>query len=113
MKNVKEKVGGFLNSTKTKIGLASTAVAMAMANPYGLLASNDKASGIVKGIAGTVIMIFPLVGIFFVIAGVFKLVLAYRNDQPESQTAAAKDIVIGAVLIGFSIIWDVVSGLIF
>lgn len=73
---------------------------------------ND-AKSMVNKIAEIVVDIFPLVGIFFVISGVFKLIMAYRNDQPEGQAAAAKDIVIGVVFIVFrAFAWPAVSGVI-
>lgn len=72
--------------------------------------TKDSASTMVTDIASVVVDIFPLIGIFFVISGVFKLVMAYRNDQPEAQTAAAKDIVIGVVFILFRVfIWEAVK----
>ncbi len=45
--------------------------------------------------------IFPLVGGVLALLGVFKLVMAIRNDQPEAQASAARDIVIGAVMVAF------------
>lgn len=72
--------------------------------------TKDSAGSMVTNIAEVVVDIFPLIGIFFVISGVFKLVMAYRNDQPEAQTAAAKDIVIGVVFILFKVfIWEAVK----
>jgi len=71
---------------------------------------NVDAKNTIGTIIDTVVKIFPFVGFFFAVSGVFKLVMAYRNDQPESQSAAAKDIVIGVVLIVFaSFIWEPIS----
>lgn len=62
---------------------------------------------IVTNILSIVVNIFPFVGGFFVVAGVFKLIMAYRNDQPEAQAGAARDIVIGAVFIVFRVFaWE-------
>ena len=70
----------------------------------------DSPKTLVLTIIGTIVKIFPFVGAFFVVSGVFKLVMAYRNDQPEAQSAAAKDIVIGAVFIVFALfIWSPIN----
>lgn len=71
------------------------------------------ATNLVLTIVNTVVGLFPLIGVFFVVSGVFKLILAYRSDNPEGQTAAAKDIVIGAVFIVFTIVWNPISNAIF
>lgn len=75
---------------------------------------SSETGNVVQAAVNVVVKIFPFIGAFFVIAGVFKLVMAYRNNQPEDQTTAAKDIVIGAVLIVFkAFVWDNISGTIF
>lgn len=74
-------------------------------------AGNDPES-IVDGILGVVVNIFPFIGAFFIVAGVFKLIMAYRNDNPEGQTGAAKDIVIGAVFVAFRVfVWNAIKDL--
>jgi hypothetical protein len=65
-------------------------------------AQNDPKT-VVIAVVDVIVKIFPFVGIFFVIAGIFKLIMAYRNDQPEAQAGAARDIVIGAVFIAFTV----------
>ena len=73
-------------------------------------AGTTEAKNKVTAIAEIVVDIFPLIGIFFIIAGGFKLFMAYRNDQPEAQTSAAKDVVIGAVLVAFRVFaWPVIK----
>ena len=52
----------------------------------------DKALDIVEKIIQPILI---AVGVLMVIAGGVKLVLAYRNDQPEQQSGAARDIIIG------------------
>lgn len=106
----------FTKMTAMKLAL-SMALISAMTSPLTVSAaglaeknSSSDAGSIVATIAGVIVNIFPLVGVFFVISGVFKLVMAYRNDQPEAQTAAAKDIVIGAVFIVFrAFIWNSIA----
>ena len=62
-------------------------------------------------IADLVVGIFPLIGVFLILVGGFKIFMAYRNNQPEEQTSAAKDIVIGAVLIVFrAFVWTAIKG---
>lgn len=92
-------------------------IATKMENKVGMAVASSVAAGIlpvtasataeaktkVTDIAGIVVDIFPLIGVFFIIAGGFKLIMAYRNDQPEAQTSAAKDIVIGVVLVVFRV----------
>ena len=89
--------------------------AMLMQSSFAKATSGSgEADNVVKAAVDMVVNIFPLVGAFFVVAGVFKLVMAYRNNQPEDQTTAAKDIVIGAVLIVFrAFAWTPISNVIF
>lgn len=108
---ITEKMKFQLGNMKTKALALASVVALTMPQ---IAQAAGTPGEIVKGACEVVVDIFPFIGAFFVIAGVFKLILAYRNDQPESQTAAAKDIVIGAVFIAFKIfVWTSISGLIF
>lgn len=97
---------------KSAVGLALTyamsnmSLAVAHAED-GALGSKETSRNLVQSSLEAIINIFPWVGAFFVVAGGFKLVMAYRNDQPEAQTSAAKDIVIGAVFLAFKLLfWD-------
>lgn len=106
-------VGG---KVKEKAGLFATGIAVEAMMIQQSLAVNttDNTNNIVKAAVDIVVNIFPLVGAFFIVAGVFKLIMAYRNNQPEDQSTAAKDIVIGAVLVAFRVFaWNTISGLIF
>lgn len=90
--------------TRTELAVAGVAASMMTSNVYAgsISGSGDGgASEKIAGIVDIVVKIFPWIGAFFIIAGVLKLFLAYRNDQPEAQTGAAKDIVIGVVLVVF------------
>lgn len=118
-----KKVRECLETMKMKMGMAKLQLEMLVASAMiGLTQSKalansggqDKVGQIVKGAIDVVVNIFPFIGGFFIVAGVFKLILAYRNDQPEAQAGAAKDIVIGAVFVVFKVFaWDALSGLIF
>lgn len=75
---------------------------------------NLSAGEIVKTIIDNILLkLFPLVGVFFILSGIFKLILAYRSDNPEGQTAAAKDIAIGAALCVIALLWLPIGNLIF
>lgn len=105
--SVKRKATALFISASTVLQLSAVSV---LADEGG---GGKDAGGIVAGIAEIVVDIFPLIGIFFVIAGAFKLIMAYRNNQPEDQTSAAKDIVIGAVFIVFRLfVWTTLKPLI-
>ena len=80
---------------------------MKMAMADGPIASEADGKNLVKDIIGKIINILGWVGAFFIISGAFKLVMAYRSDNPDAQTPAAKDIVIGVVLVLFNVLfWD-------
>lgn len=108
--NLMTKVKNNLMYAKTRTELAVAGVAASMMT-NGVYASNEGKDKIID-IADLIVDIFPWIGVFFVIAGALKLFLAYRNDQPEAQTGAAKDIVIGVVLIIFrAFAWPTIQGL--
>lgn len=96
---------------KSAVGLALTYamsnIYLATAHAGNTLTAKDNSKNLVQKSLEAIIDIFPWIGAFFVVAGGFKLVMAYRNDQPEAQTSAAKDIVIGAVFLAFKFLfWD-------
>ena len=93
-----------LDVAKAKIGIV-TAMALTGTPTMVQASSSSSAQGFVFKIADKLTSVFGLIGVFFILSGMFKLVMAYRNDQPEAQAAAAKDIVIGAVLALFKILF--------
>lgn len=101
---MKEKTNQLMQKmhlAKAKLGiLAATAMTAAPTMVHAGATKGD-ATNIIFKIVDAVVGIFPFIGIFFIVSGVFKLVMAYRNDQPEAQAGAAKDIVIGVVFIAF------------
>lgn len=108
-----EKITNKLARCKAELVGATTSamVAMPMIAQAGWGDGNADAGSLIGSIAEIVVNIFPFIGIFFVIAGVFKLIMAYRNDQPEGQSAAAKDIVIGVVFLAFRLfVWNALKG---
>lgn len=116
MKKLMKKAGILLANTKFKAScyalVAANAVSIVQAQAF----SGDRSTGdsIVKTAIDAIVGLFPWVGAFFVVSGAFKLVMAYRGENPEAQTGAAKDIVIGAVLIIFkAFIWESLAAIIF
>lgn len=110
IKSFGTKTKEFAQKLSLTTSLCMTILATAGANTY---AAGDPAS-IVKACVDVVVSIFPYIGVFFVVAGIFKLILAYRNDQPEAQAGAAKDIVIGAVFLVFgTFVWDKIANVVF
>lgn len=73
-------------------------------------AENDPMTAI-KNILDIIMQkLFPAIGIVLALVGAFKLFMAFRNDQPDAYSGAAKDIVIGVVLSTFAgIVWPVIS----
>ena len=108
-----EKVKKFLSNAKFKAECLATSCALGIASSdIPVLADGESTGGgspqtVVLAAVDAVVKMFPFIGAFFIVAGVFKLILAYRNDQPEAQAGAAKDIVIGAVFLVFKgFIWS-------
>lgn len=120
-----KSLGTNLKNLGVKVQYLATSLALAMATTkVPVFASGnetsigkglgDDPSTLVKEVINIVVKMFPYVGAFFIVAGLFKLFLAYRNDQPEAQAGAAKDIVIGAVFVVFAVFaWDPISNLLF
>ncbi len=104
---MKEKLKTVSEKAIQKAKLLSCYVTMglvaATVSPMAVSAEVKDPGTVVKAVLGVIVKIFPFVGGFFVLAGVFKLIMAYRNDQPEAQAGAARDIVIGAVFLAFAI----------
>lgn len=73
----------------------------------------DQALNLMINLLGQIIGLFPAIGIVIAAIGAFKLFMAFRNDQPDAYSGAAKDIVIGIVLIIFdTFIWPTIQGLV-
>lgn len=116
MNEFKTKALSKVDSVKKKASLAAftTGVALeATGIPVFAAGGSTDANGSVLELADMLINIFPLIGVFFVIAGAFKLFMAYRGNNPEDQSGAAKDIVIGAVFIAFRVFaWPAIKSVI-
>ena len=107
---VKTKAADLWLRAKTLVTAAMLGMAAA---PQAVSAASDPGE-LVKAVIDVVVKIFPFIGAFFIVSGVFKLILAYRNDQPEAQAGAAKDIVVGAVFVVFAVfVWDPIKSYVF
>ena len=105
-----------MKALEAKYAIGGTMIAAMAGAPLtahasgGNVGTSTSAGSLVNKLADIIVGIFPLIGVFFVISGAVKMFLAYRNDQPEAQAAAAKDIVIGAVFIAFRVfVWNQLS----
>lgn len=114
---IKEKIVTDLQKIKTEIKAVSlTLVSAYYAMPMKVYANNAGATGgaggttpksVIISIMDTLIDVFPAIGVVLVAIGAYKLFMAFRNDQPDAYSGAAKDIVIGVVLLIFKVfIWD-------
>lgn len=74
---------------------------------------NDKLNTktMIGGIIGFVIEVAKWMGLVVVAAGIFMFVFAYKDDNAESQSRAARFAVVGALLIGLESILEL-TGLI-
>lgn len=106
---MKEKIAKRLETVKLLLmqaeyeAFAFIAGGCSLSTAYG----TGEAPGIIVSIIDQIITLFPAVGVVIALVGAFKLFMAFRNDQPDSYSNAVKDIVIGALLIGFEkLIWS-------
>ena len=106
-----KKFTNFTKKTFGKIALKISAVTTLIPASITSAKCASDPGGAVTAVANVIVDIFPYIGTFFILSGVFKLIQAYRTDQPENQASAAKDIVIGAVFLAFKIfVWNKISG---
>ena len=105
MKEKTSKLMQKMHLAKAKLGILAATAMTATPTMVHAGATKGQATKLIFTIVDKVVGIFPFIGIFFVVAGGFKLIMAYRNDQPEAQAGAAKDIVIGVVFIAFRVLF--------
>lgn len=93
------------NTVKTKIQLMLL-TAVTTLTPVSVFAGTGSTSpeATVEVVLDYVTLVFPLIGIPLVLVGAFKLFMAYRNNQPEEYSSAAKDLAIGAIMIAFRVV---------
>lgn len=105
MKEKTSKLMQKMHLAKAKLGILVATAMTATPTMVHADATKADAENLIFDIVDKVVDIFPFIGVFFVVAGGFKLVMAYRNDQPEAQASAAKDIVIGVVFVAFKLMF--------
>ena len=105
MKEKTSKLMQKMHLAKAKLGILAATAMTATPTMVHADATKGQATNLIFTIVDRVVSIFPFIGIFFIVAGGFKLIMAYRNDQPEAQASAAKDIVIGVVFIAFKVLF--------
>ena len=128
---MKNKISNFVRDKgiALRAGLCSAALAvqtgvmsgMLMADEKNLTIGNDVGlnenmggANLVVKILDIVVNIFILMGAFFVVSGIYKLVMAYKDNQPEQQNTAIRDIVIGVVMVVFRLfLWNPIAKVIF
>lgn len=99
-----EKVAYVVNLAKCELAAAAVG-GLSVSTAYA--ETDAQAKNIIVSIVGQIITLFPAVGIVIALVGGFKLFMAFRNDQPDAYSGAVKDIVIGALLIGFErLMWS-------
>ena len=94
-----------IHLAKAKLGILAATAMSATPTLVHADATKADAENLIFDIVDKVVGFFPFIGVFFVVAGGFKLIMAYRNDQPEAQAGAAKDLVIGVVFIAFKVLF--------
>lgn len=105
-----EKRKQTLRMNKIMKTISVCAVAMlilaAMTSPAFAVSINTKLTteGLVGGIIDFVIKVAFYVGFVITAAGIFMFVMAYKDDNSESQSRAARMAVVGAILIGLETI---------
>lgn len=55
-------------------------------------------------ILGTLITVMAFIGVAFMVMGAVKWISAYREQNPEGQATAAKDLGVGAVMLVFKVV---------
>ena len=110
MSSIKTKILSL--TTKYRAEMCGVAVGLATA-PANVYAGNEAVT-MVLNILDVIVSTFPAIGIVIALVGGFKLFMAFRNDQPDAYSGAAKDIVVGVILIVFdTLIWKgVIRGLV-
>lgn len=101
--NVFQKIGAFISKRKAEVYAFFGTVPLMCGMPVYASAFGAKVEPIASFIVDYII---TAIGVFFILAGAVKLFLAYRNNNPDSQTEAAKDIVIGVGFVAFRMLYD-------
>lgn len=99
---------------KWTVGACATiCTALTFAVPASAVTINDNmdTKDMIGGIIGFIIEVAKWMGLVVVAAGIFMFVFAYKDDNAEAQSRAARFAVVGALLLGLEAILKV-TGLI-
>ena len=81
-------------------------VVMPICNPVWASSGSGTISSILQDMIDIIGMVFTAVGIILAIYSVGTLILAFKNDDPDSKQRASTMLVVAVVLIGFPAIID-------
>ena len=79
---------------------------MLICNPVWASSASGTISSILQDMIDIIGMVFTAVGIILAIYSVGTLILAFKNDDPDSKQRASTMLVVAVVLIGFPAIID-------
>lgn len=81
---------------------AALCTSFAAVTPASAVKINDnlKTEDMVGGIVGFIIEVAKWMGLVVVAAGIFMFIFAYKDDNAEAQSRAARFAVVGALLLG-------------
>lgn len=103
LKNKFKRMAIWLNHWKYELAL-SAALSSQNSMAY---AAGQSPKAMILSIVDKIVTLFPAIGVVLVAVGVIRLVLAFRGNNPEGYSDAAKDAVIGVALIVFdTFFWD-------
>lgn len=112
--SLKEKIAGRMLFLKllisTQIMMMPVTAAYAAGEGDTNKSGGNEVMNVIVKLIDIFIDFFPAIGIVIVVVGVYKLFMAFRNDQPDAYSGAAKDIAIGVVMIVFKVfVWNSIS----
>lgn len=70
---------------------------------------NVTTDGMIGGIINFICEVAKYIGIVILASGIFMFVMAYKDDNAESQSRAARFAVIGAILLGLKTMFKLIG----
>lgn len=101
------KVVGIFNATvigTTILSMVAPAFATTQAPRGGKPDANGVAESVLTEIINIILKVFRYVGVILAVYSIGQLVFAFKNEDPDSKSRAATQIVIACVLIGLDVI---------
>lgn len=81
-------------------GAAASCAMRVFADETGLNTEDVAVSSVLGKVIGIILTVAFAVGIMFLVIGIFQVVLAFKNDNPDQKHTAMTLAIIGAVLMG-------------